>query len=800
MMMVISSFGQVVQGTDVSKIVIDELSDEQIVQLINRMNLSGQSESELERKALEAGFTETQVSRLKERIASIKEKQGDNKKNNNQNNTKDDGNDRNNRSENRNSSNTNVGSQRKNKVFGSEFFSSQNITFEPNLKIATPSNYILGPGDKVNLDIFGYSDVQYKLEISADGFIRIPNVGPVYVSGLSFEEARVKVKNQLATVFSGIKTGNTSFQMSLGEVRSIRVTIIGEVTTPGSYTVPSLATIANALYLSGGPSLNGSFRKIDLVRNGKTATTFDFYDFLLRGDLSKNLLLRDQDVIRVHAYETRMELTGAVKRQAIFEVKNNETLKDVINYAGGFADTANKELVTIYRISGSEREIVTVPFAKLDSYSITTGDSVVVNGVTKRFKNRVSVNGAVSYPGNYSLLQAPTVKDLLESAHLLENAFRGHAVIRRLTEDYVPSIIDFNVSDALSGKNNPALIREDSLYIFYQNDLHEQYNVVVNGAVNKPGVYDFAPGMKLQNLLLMAGGFSDGASSKRVEIARRIRTAENGSTIDSGNYAIVKVVDLGKNYSELNSEAADYQLQSFDVVSVRKAPSYKEQINVKVEGEVYYPGTYTIQSRTERLSDLIRRAGGLKAEGFAEGALLKRNTFENKKDSVAERSKLDLFGKQSKDTSLRNDEQKPVGIRLNEALAVPGSLYDIYLEEGDILKIPKKLQTVQTFGAVNVAQKIVYRPGMNLHDAVEESGGFAIGAIRGRSYVIHANGEVSGTHRFLFFKTYPKLRPGTEIYVPTRGPRKPMTAAELVGISTSIVGLGVLLLTLKNTL
>ena len=524
-----------------STINIDNLSDQQLQQYMSQANMTGLNDAQLEAKAKTAGFTDEQIAKLKARVAQINNKQGNGTQENS------DSYERNNASGESLSRRDSIKSNKepKSKVFGAEFFSNQNITFEPNLKIATPSNYILGPGDKVSIDIYGFSEAQYKLEVSPDGSIRIPNIGPIVVSGLSMEEAKIKIKRQLSKLYGDMNSGKTSFQMVLTTIRSIGVTLIGEVMHPGTYTLPSLATIANALYVSGGPTANGSFRAIDLVRDGKKVTTFDFYDFLLHGDLSKNRILRDQDVIRVNAYTTRVELSGAVKRQAIFEVKESENLQDILGFAGGFADTANKELITVYRVAGREREIVNVSGTKLNLFSLETGDSIAVNGIIHRFKNRVNIQGAVFYAGNYSLTQAATLKDLLQFAQLKESAYRQRGVIRRLQDDYTPSFIDFNINDVLSDKQIIPLLREDSVHIYNVTDTREKYTVKINGEVNIPGQFDFADSMKLQDLLLAAGGFKDGASNKRLEISRRIRNKD--STNDTILYSIVKVVDLHKD-------------------------------------------------------------------------------------------------------------------------------------------------------------------------------------------------------------------------------------------------------------
>jgi len=355
------------------------------------------------------------------------------------------------------------------------------------------------------------------------------------------------------------------------------------------------------------------------------------------------------------------------------------------------------------------------------------------------------------------------------------------------------------------------LIREDSIYIYDINELREKYTVTINGEVNRPGIYDFGANIKMQDIILAAGGFKDGASNKRIEIGRRIRnTNQESMDKDSLSYAVVKILDINSDMSSI-SDIAEYVLQPFDVISVRKSPVYKEQVSVSVEGEVNYPGSYIIINRSEKLSDLVRRAGGLKGQAYPEGALLLRNTYETVKDSSLLNSKLKIFDKQNKDSlntpsaggrsnvEALEETRKPVGIHLKSALDNPGSLYDVTLESGDVLKVPKQLQTVQTFGAVNVSQKIVYRRGMNLKDAVMESGGFALGAVKSRSYIVNANGEVKATKHFLFFNFYPKLEPGAEIYVISRV-RRPLTTPEIIGISSSIIGLGVLLTTLLNSL
>ncbi|WP_158286468.1 SLBB domain-containing protein [Chitinophaga sp. S165] len=798
---------------------VDNLSDDQIRQLVGQMKRNNVSYSQIDQYAAQRGIPDTEVAKLKARIQQLnldRELSGTQTKNDNSLLT-----DSTSRRYDGQSGDTLYYWQEKykqlkskeefekelkrRKIFGTELFSNQNLTFEPNLRMATPPNYRIAAEDELIIDVYGYSEVQHKLKVNPEGYVRIPYLGPVYVNGLTMDEAKERITKQLGTIYGGIRTGNTSVQLSLGNIRSIRVTLIGEITRPGTYTLPSLATVANALYVSGGPNENGSFRSIDVVRNGKKMATFDLYDFLLHGDLTNNLVLQDQDIVKVNPYKMRVELSGEIKRPAIFEAKEDESLQQVLDFAGGYTDNSFRDVIRALRVNNKEREFVNIPADSVAAFRLRSGDRFFVDSIVNRFTNRVTIAGAVFHPGDYALEANMTVSDLIKRADgLLEVAATSRGVIRRLKDDFTPAIINFNVLDALAGKENVPLQREDSVIIFSKLSIREQYLVKIDGEVNQPGYFAHGEGMRLEDLILLAGGLKDAASLKHVEIARRIRT---GGAYDSTDFrlAITEQFDINADLST-NPSAAEYVLQPFDEVTVRRSPSYKEQANVLVDGEVVYPGIYAINTQKEHISDIIRRAGGLKPEASAEGAVLLRRTFNNQEDSTFLLSKLEIFYNKVKDSidvertrATVNRNEQLLGIQLDEILAHPGSKYDLFLEQGDVIRVPKKLQTVQFFGEVYFPKKVRFDKGFTFRNYIRAAGGFTSQALRRRSYIVYANGEVKSTRKMLFFNSYPKVKPGAEIYVPTKPERKGMSAAAVTGLASAVASIALVIVTIINT-
>lgn len=777
--MVFSGFiaiAQVAPNNKPSNINISAYTDEQILSLLKQYNLSELSTQELSIKAAEAGFTKSQIEELNIRLWA-KSKRGEPEQLGMEQERQDF----------KLKKSSDAGKSKPDSVYGFQFFNSEENIFKPDLKMATPGYYKLGPSDKLLLNIFGDSEVKYELLVSPEGYVNIPFVGPVLVNGSNIDEIRVILAKRLSTVYPSIKTGKTSFQIFLKDIRTIRVTIIGEVLKPALYNLSSLSTIASALHETGGPTKIGSLRSIDLFRNGKLLISFDFYDFLQHGDLSKNLLLLDGDVIKVNPYQIRVYIGGSVKRSGYYELNKGEQLNAAIIYAGGLSDHANKNLLRVYRMTETERVILNINNSEINQFVPKSSDSVIVNSILNRFSNRVIISGSVYYPGDYSLSQTPTLKILLNNAQLRENTLYNRAIIIRKKENYTDSIINFNVLKIIKGIESIKLIREDQVIIYAVDSLTQKYTVQITGEVNKPGTYDYVSNLRLSDLILIAGGLNEGASGKRVEIGRRIRS--NGGAEDS--YAIVKIIDIDKNLIE-NPKLDSGLLEPFDIVSVRKLPDYKEQLTISVTGEVLFPGKYVIRNRNERLSDIVARAGGLKSNAAISGAVLMRYRKPNPGQVKAQEnklsfldSKMDSLGVKTIINSKSSADFGPVGIKLDRAIENKGSVHDIFIEHGDSLIIPAPARTIQVFGAINNSVKIVYNPKMNFKDAILLSGGFDHDAKRSSAYVIYPNGQTYGTKKLLFFKKYPQIEPGTDIYVPLRKENK-TGIGELLGYITTV--------------
>jgi protein involved in polysaccharide export with SLBB domain len=793
---------------------VDDLSDDQIRQIVTEMKKRNISFSQIDQYADQQGIPDAEVSKLKARIqqlgldADLDSAAGNKDTSQAYEEDKDRGmNDTTDywqrKYQRLKSKEDYERALRRKKIFGTELFSNQNLTFEPNLRMPTPANYRISTDDELIIDVYGYSEIQHRLKVTPEGYVRVPYLGPVYVNGLTMEEARTRLTKQLATIYGGIKTGNTFVQISLGNIRSIRVLLVGEVERPGTYTVPSLATVANALYVSGGPGENGSFRNIQVIRNGQPVTTFDLYDFLAHGDLTNNIVLQDQDIVKVNPYKTRVELMGEVKRPAIFEAKDNETLQQILDYAGGYTDKAYREILRAYRVNNRQREVVNVPADQIGSFPLRSGDQFMIDSILNRYSNRVTITGAVFHPGNYALEDGMTVGDLIRKADgVKEVAALSRGIIRRLKEDYTPSMINFNVQDAVSGRQNLVLQREDSVMIYSKLNLREEYQVKIDGEVNEPGYFTYADSMQLEDVILMAGGLKDAASLKHVEISRRLRTGIYDST--DSRMAIIQQFDINADLSS-NPAAAAFALQPFDEISIRKSPSYKEQANVQLDGEVVYPGEYTINTKQERISDIMRRAGGVRPEAYPEGAVLLRKTFVNASDSALLLNKLEVFYNKLQDStdiervrSAVERKEQLLGINLDEILKHPGSKYDLLLEEGDILKVPKKLQTVQLFGEVYFPKKVRFDKNIGFRDYIRGAGGFTGQALKRRSYIVYANGEVKNTRKVFFFNSYPRVKPGAEIYVPAKRERKGLSGPEAIGMASGLASVALIIVTLLD--
>jgi len=679
------------------------------------------------------------------------------------------------------------------KIFGSELFSNKKLTFEPNLKMATPQNYELGPDDELLVDIYGYSEETFNLKVSPEGTIRIPMAGIINVGGLTIEQASKRIRQMLSKIYDRINTGETQVNINLGNIRSIKVILVGEVQMPGTYTLPSLATAFNALYASGGPSENGSMRNIKIIRNNRVVTTIDVYDFIMNGISKGNIRLQDQDIIKVSPYETRVELKGQVKREGFYEVKKNENLKSVFEYSGGFSDYAYKARVKVIRNDSKQKSVADIPEELYSMFEPKSGDLYLIDSILDRFENRVRISGAVFRPGIYAREEGLTVSSLIKKADgVKEDAFMTRGLIYRLKEDNSQEVISFNISEILSSPSKDIVLkREDHIQIGSIKDLQERYNLVINGDVLYPGVYDYADNMKIEDLILAAGGFKESASIKRIEVSRR---KDDANRLDPsaemaiiGNYIIEK--DLKSSPS-----TASFDLKPFDIITVFSSPGYVAQKSINLEGEVMFPGVYVISKNNERISDLIKRSGGLTSNSFAEGAMLIRTKRSSIAQEIISKNKVRALRKQSKDTSSSVDNladevsqtNEIVGIDLNKILKNPGSKYDLFLMENDVIRIPEKRQTVSVSGEVLYPVRIRYEKSRGFKSYVSGAGGFSSKSLKRASYIVYPNGTAKSTKHFLVFNFYPMVKPGSELVVPTREDKKPVSTLEITTIATSL--------------
>jgi protein involved in polysaccharide export with SLBB domain len=674
-------------------------------------------------------------------------------------------------------------------IFGKSLFSQSQRSFEPSMNIPTPVNYVLGPGDELVVDIWGATANLHQLEVSPEGTVTIDNQGPVYVHGLTIEEANDRIMEKLKQLYRGLGQ-NTFARVSLGRVRSIQVTVIGEVEKPGSYTVSSLATVFNVLYKAGGPNEIGSFRQVEVMRNNSLLNTLDIYDLLLRGDQTSNVRLHDQDVIRVATIQNRVKVSGHVRRPGLYEVTPGETLDQLIGFTGSYTDSAYTQQVRVKRNTEREFKMLTVERADFNSFTLNNGDEVQVDRILDRFENRVSISGAVWRPGDFELTEGMMLSELIAMADGVKpDVFRSRAVINRLTENFDYSIVSFNVDQVLNqpDRYDMALQPEDQVIIKSIHEMREELEVSLGGEVRERGVYQFRKGMTLEDLILMADGFLGSASEARIEINRRI-FGEAAPESRGSQLAEIFVFGVERDLS-MAEATRSFELMPFDQVYVRARPDYQVQEKIRVEGQILFPGEYALSDRNERISDLIRRAGGLTDEAYVRGATLLRARKQLERvETDVELGSLVVIDKDA-------DVQNYIGINLEDILKNPGSEDDLFLRPGDVVRIPSELQTVRVSGGVLRDSEIRHNKGRLLKYYVEGSGGYSPNARRAKSYVVYANGDVATRGNFLFFSTSPKIEPGSEIVVPQRIERAPMSPGERIAILSTVVSMAAVVMT-----
>jgi protein involved in polysaccharide export with SLBB domain len=841
--------------SNLSTLKVDNLSDAQIEQLIKRAEASGLTPSQLEGMAREQGLSPIEANKLRQRIMGLQKTTSPQSAQNTTSGL-------------RESSGQSQGdlfdSLRRSdpyydltpfqkKIFGYKLFHNRDLDFNPSLNIPTPQGYIVGSGDQLLIDVYGASQESFDVNVSPEGRILIPNVGSIQVGGASIEAATARLKSSLGRIYSGLlgSNPNTFIQVRLGNIRSIKVSMVGELSRPGTYTLPSFASVFNGLFAAGGPNENGSFRNIQVYRDSRLVATVDIYEFLSKGNSQSNITLQDNDVVIVPPVQARVEVIGPVRREGFFEVKPDDTLSDLELYTGGFTSQAFKDRQTIRRIENNERKVIDVSREDFSTFSPKDGDEILIGETLDRFVNRVQISGAVIRPGEYALENGVSVKNLIERAQGLKpEAFVNRATLYRTSEDLTLAAMPLDLKGIMDGTQPDVRLKnEDLLFIPSRYDIQEETYVKISGEVNIPSTYPYASSMTVGDLILQAGGLLQSASNSSIEIARRVRDASSGKLAELFTISISPDLKLSEEESRL-------PLMPFDHVFIRKSPGFEREKLIRVEGEINYPGEFAISSANERISDVIKRAGGLNQFAYPKGASLVRrtvyfkdvtpeeiqeknlkairekvdpernpqlnqaelllferldgkiNAIEEKKLIEEQKKILENINKSSFSDSLSRDslfnkvrfkKQDVIGINLEEILRNPGTGEDLILQEGDILRIPKELQTIRMVGEVLMPTTARFVRNNNLRNYISQAGGFTEEARKSKTYVIYANGDARRTHALLMFKFYPQIEPGAEIVVPKKPQRERMSTAAWLGIASSLATLGILVQSLINS-
>lgn len=685
------------------------------------------------------------------------------------------------------------------KVFGRNIFNSKNLTFAPSQNIATPLNYKLGPGDEIIIDVWGDSQTTIRQTISPDGSINIQDLGPVYLNGMTIKEADNYLRRELSKIYSSIDNDNSKsdIKVSLGQIRTIQINIMGEVQVPGTYALSSLSTIFHALYRAGGVSDLGSLRNINLIRNGKKVANVDVYDFILKGKTMDDIRLQEGDVIIVPPYDILVDIQGNVKRPMSYEMKKGETVKSLIEYAGNFTGDAYTKNIQMTRKNGREYQIYTIDDLDYSVFQLMDGDELIVNAMLNRYANRIEIKGAVYRPGVYQYSgQLNTVRQLVEKAEgLMGDAFVNRAVLHREREDLTLEVISVNIKGIMEGSvPDVVLQRNDVLYIPSIHDLQDMGSITVHGEVARPGEFPYAENTTLEDIIIQAGGLKESASMVRVDVSRRIKDSKG--TTSPHQIGEMHTFAL-KDGFVIEGEQA-FKLQPYDEVYIRRSPAYQPQINVSVKGEILYEGEYALTQKTERISDLVKKAGGVTPYAYVKGARLTRiiNDDERKRmESVLDMAKGGA-GKDSIDISkLDLGNIYYVGIDLEKAIANPGSNYDIVLREGDVIDIPEYNNTVRISGAVMYPNTVSYQEGKNLKHYIEQAGGYGFRAKKSKAYIVYMNGQV-GKAKKLSSST---IQPGCEIIVPTKE-KNEFKLQNILSIATTSASLATMIASIANIL
>lgn len=767
-----------------------QMSDEEIVKYVKEQNDAGQSQTAILLDLQKKGVKKDQLMRLKEKYeamqkggaqTSSKNKASDNRqrKANGETSSRTEDSD-----EGWPIPNLTTDTEEK-EIFGHDIFKNDKLSFEPNMNIATPANYVLGSGDEVLVDVFGASQSSKAYTVSPEGFIVVEKYGPISVSGLSIEQAQTRISEKLGAHYQG-----SDIKVSAGQTRTVLVNVLGEVATPGTYTLSAFATVFNALYMAGGITDIGTLRNIKVSRNGRVISKIDVYDYIMNGKLSGNVMLQDNDAIIVGAYDALVSIDGAIKRPMFYEMKEGEPLQALIAYAGGFNGDANRNAVTIERKTGEGYTVHTVGEKDYGSFGMQDGDSVSVGNVAKRYRNLVQVGGAVFYPGNYSLsADCNSIRTLVEKAGgLTEEAFINRAVLYRMNENRSRRAMSIDLAGILQDTAPDVILEnEDSLAIASDEEITRTRKYYIVGPLVKDGEFDYVSGMTLEDAIVAAGGLKENALLTNIEVSRRLQYTDERDTTYTQK-AKIYTFDVEDNLKIKGGN--DFTLMPFDVITIKVDPEYADVSLVYIGGEVKYPGTYSLRGRSDRISDLVKRAGGLKESGFIEGARFTRALNDDERARAEQLLEMAHSGDTVDIEKITIKDRYSVGIDLVKAMKEPGGNKDIILRSDDQLYIPARNNTVRISGEVLYPNTVAFLEDKSAGYYINQAGGISNKGHRSKAFIIYANGQVSRLTRG-------KIQPGCEIVVPSKVEKKDSaqkTGTVLAGIST-LSTLGAILVT-----
>lgn len=683
------------------------------------------------------------------------------------------------------------------KIYGHQVFNSQSLTFEPSENLATPQNYRLGPGDEVVIDIWGTSEDHMRQTISPEGSIMISQIGPVYLNGLTIKDANQHIKSAFSRKYAGMNDAETDIQVTLGQVRTIQVDILGEVATPGTFRMSPFSSVFHALYRAGGINDIGSLRNIQVLRNGKKVAGVDIYDYLFKGKTSGNIRLQEGDVIIVPPYEQLVNIDGNVKRPMYYEIKPDETVKSLLDYAGGFTGDAYGGMVRLSRQSGTENELYNIDRGEFATYRLQDGDIITVGTILDRYANRVELKGAVYRPGMFAIGDGlKTVRDLIDKADgVTEDAYTDRVLLYREGPEKQLEVVALDLKDILRGAApDITLKRNDMLVISSVNELEERGDVYIGGQVARPGAYPYAANSTVEDLIFQAGGLLEGASTARVDISRRIvdpsATEATNQLAQEFTVSIENGLAIGKGKG--------FKLKPYDRVEVRRSPGYAPQETVAIDGEVLFAGTYTLRKRNERLSEFVTRAGGLIDGAYIKGAHLSRRLSESELAARKEALRLAMSNNsENMGDSIAIDKidlsnMYNVGINLEKALANPGSDYDLVLMPGDSLYVPEKQSTVKISGDVMFPNAVIYEPGKKLSHYINQAGGYGQRAKKGKAFIVYMNGTVARAKRNT------PIEPGCHIIVPSKPQNGGTDWSKILTLTTGFMSVATMVATIPN--